>query len=131
MTATTQTLAVPNHSNRMTPPAPSRDLLDRLTLTATDTVDWLDLGPVTVSGSAWWECVRVRDGLPAGSGRARLVTLLWRFFRSREAAAAGVEAFPFRVPAIIRPGVWKNVPLVATRRDEADGTAGWHVSRPQ
>lgn len=111
-----------------TTPTPSRDLLDRLFLTATDVVDWLDLGPVTVSGSAWWECLRVPDGLKAAGGRARLVTLLWRFSQAKEAAAPGAEELPFRVPVEIRPGVWKRVPLVATRRDAEDGSPVWHVS---
>ena len=104
MTATTQTLSVPKRSNRTTPP--SRHLLDRLTLTATDTADWLGLGPVTVSGSAWWDCVRVPDGLPGDRAKARLVGLLWKCSRAKDAAGFGATEFLFRVPVEIRPGVW-------------------------
>lgn len=127
MIAISEMLATKNRSHRTTA-APSRDLLERLFLTATDLVDWLDLGPVTVSGSAWWECIRVPEGLAEGNGRARLVAVLRRFSQAKAAAATGAEEITFRVPVGIRSGVWKKIPLVATRYSARDGTAGWHIS---
>lgn len=126
MTATTAISAADTRPHSTTARVPSKGLLDRLTLTATGAADWLDLGPVTVSGSAWWACVRVPAEFRPGTGAARLVALLWKFSRAKDAAAAET-VIPFRAPAEIRPGVWKRVHLVAVRRETATGP-GWHIS---
>lgn len=126
MTAMTEIITADTRPHSTTARVPSKDVLDRLTLTATGAADWLDIGPVTVSGSAWWACVRVPAGFRSGTGAARLVALLWKFSRARD-AAADATVIPFRAPAEIRPGVWKKVSLVAMCRETATGP-GWHIS---
>lgn len=101
----------------------SREVPGERSFSATDALDW-QLGQVTVSALAW----REMSGGKIGNPEMRLLNLLWKFSRAKDAAAPEAVEILFRVPAVIRPGIWKRIPLVATRQDSPDGSPTWHVS---